>query len=68
MANVGVAPHVIEEILNHKSGHKAGVAGIYNRAAYEKEKRAALALWADHVQALATGTPRKILPLRATSS
>lgn len=63
MANIGILPHVIEEILNHKSGHKAGVAGIYNRASYEKEKRAALVLWADHVQALASGAPRKILPI-----
>ena len=31
MANLGVAPHVIEAILNHISGPKAGVAGIYNR-------------------------------------
>ena len=32
MANLGVAPHIIEEILGHSGGgHKAGVAGIYNR-------------------------------------
>jgi hypothetical protein len=29
---VGVQPHIIEATLNHVSGHKAGVAGIYNRA------------------------------------
>jgi integrase len=28
MGNIGIMPHIIEEILNHKSGHKAGVAGI----------------------------------------
>ena len=32
MADLGVQPHVIEAILNHVSGHKAGVAGIYNRS------------------------------------
>jgi hypothetical protein len=32
-------------VLNHVSGHKAGVAGIYNRATYAKEKRAALDAW-----------------------
>src|SRR5262249_44151720 len=31
---LGVLPHVIEAILNHVSGHKAGVAGIYNRSTY----------------------------------
>jgi integrase len=32
LANLGVLPHVIEAVLNHVSGHKAGVAGVYNRA------------------------------------
>src|SRR5436190_432666 len=26
MANIGVQPHIIEAVLNHISGHKAGVA------------------------------------------
>lgn len=52
MANLGVQPHVIEAILNHVSGHKAGVAGVYNRSTYEPEKRAALDLWANHVMAV----------------
>src|SRR5262249_1978120 len=42
MAESGVAPHIVEAVLNHVSGHKHGVAGIYNRASYENEKRAAL--------------------------
>lgn len=53
MANLGVLPHVIEAVLNHVSGSRAGVAGIYNRASYSAEKRAALDLWAAHVTALA---------------
>jgi integrase len=52
MADLGVQPHVIEAILNHVSGHKAGVAGVYNRSTYEPEKRAALDLWTDHVIAV----------------
>jgi hypothetical protein len=32
MADLGVAPHVVEALLNHISGPKAGVAAIYNRA------------------------------------
>ena len=38
MAVLGVAPHVVEAVLNHVSGHKAGVAGTYNRASYEPRK------------------------------
>ena len=49
MAEIGVAPHVVEAVLNHISGTRAGVAGVYNRATYAAEKRTALALWADHV-------------------
>jgi integrase len=49
MAELGILPHVIETILNHVSGHKAGVAGTYNRAKYSDEMRAALQRWADHL-------------------
>jgi hypothetical protein len=52
MAELGVQPHILEAILNHASGHKAGIAGVYNRAAYSDEKRAALDLWGKHVQTL----------------
>ena len=64
MADLGVQPHVIEAVLNHYSGHRSGVAGIYNRSVYEREVRAALALWADHVRALVKGGGRKIVPLK----
>lgn len=46
---LGIQPHVIEAVLNHASGHKAGVAGIYNRSTYAAEKRAALEAWAKHL-------------------
>src|SRR6185312_16117228 len=38
-------PHVIEGIVNHVSGHLAGVAGTYNKALYLDERRKALQLW-----------------------
>jgi integrase len=52
MAELGTQPHIIEAVLNHVSGHKAGVAGIYNRARYEGEMRDALQRWADHIDHL----------------
>lgn len=51
MADMGVMPHVIEAILNHVSGHRAGVAGVYNRSSYQAEKKAALVLWAERALA-----------------
>lgn len=55
MADIGIAPHVIEAVLNHYGGHKRGVSGIYNRSRYDREVTAALARWADHVLALVEG-------------
>jgi integrase len=57
LANLGVQPHLVETILNHVSGFRAGVAGRYNLAAYESEKRAALDLWGEHVMAVVGAKP-----------
>jgi integrase len=40
-----IAPHIIEAVLNHISGTKGGVAGIYNRALHIDERRDALEAW-----------------------
>jgi integrase len=64
MAELGVQPHIVEAILNHVSGHKRGVAGIYNRATYDKEKREALNLWAEHVMALVEGRKAVVVPMK----
>jgi integrase len=45
LGDQGALPHVVEAILNHISGHRAGVAGVYNRAIYTAEKREALNRW-----------------------
>jgi integrase len=52
MADIGIQPHIIEAVLNHVSGHKGGVAGIYNRSSYAAEKAAALARWDEHVASI----------------
>jgi integrase len=55
MARAGIAPHVVEKILNHVGGTLGGVAGIYNRFGYDAEKRHALETWAAHVDGLVSG-------------
>ncbi len=51
MADLGISPHIIEAILNHVSGAKAGVAGVYNRSRYDAERRHALASWCSNLTA-----------------
>ena len=62
---LGIAPHVVEAVINHISGEaKRGVAGTYNRAQYLKERTAALQAWADH---LTSDPARKVVPFPAVS-
>ena len=61
MADIGIQPHIIEAVLNHVSGHKAGVAGVYNRSAYTRDVKHALDIWADHVASIVSGEERKIM-------
>ena len=49
MAELGVLPNVVEQALNHVSGAKAGVAGVYNRSKLTDAVREGLKRWADHV-------------------
>jgi integrase len=67
-----VLPHIVEAILNHVGGHRAGVAGVYNLARYEDEMRAALTAWADHIDRLLrdkeTIDPETTIPTREAQS
>src|SRR5262249_17100195 len=58
--DLGVAPHVVEEILSHRA-HRSGARGHYNYSRYEREVRAALALWEDLVESLVEDRERKVV-------
>lgn len=49
MARLSVPVHIVEAVLNHRSGSIKGVAAVYNRYDYADEKRAALTAWAAEV-------------------
>jgi integrase len=68
LADLGVQPHIIEQILNHQSGHKGGVAGVYNKSSYAREVKTAMALWADHLHALVDGGERKVVNMPVTAA
>jgi integrase len=55
LASLGVAPHVVELLLNHQPTALRGVASVYNRYSYLDERRRALAAWADRVLRLDDG-------------
>lgn len=54
MQRLGVRFEVTEAILNHVSGSRSGVAGVYQRHDWGPEKKAALQAWSDHVAGLLT--------------
>ena len=64
MADIGIAPHHVEACLNHFSGHRRGVAGIYNRAKYEIAIASALLRWSEHVLALIEGRESNVIALQ----
>jgi integrase len=63
MAELGVRPDVIEMAVNHVSGHRGGVAGVYNKSELLPERRAALARWAQHVAGVVSGKPANVVAM-----
>ncbi len=56
LAEMGVAPHIIERILAHSSGTISGVAAIYNRYSFLPEMREALLKWETRLHTLLSNT------------
>ena len=57
MAALGIAPHVVEAVLNHRSGVIKGVSAVYNKYSYGAEKKIALEAWGRCIEALTSGKP-----------
>ena len=55
LQRLGVRLEVTEAVLNHISGSRGGIAGVYQRHDWAAEKRAALDAWAVHVAAIIEG-------------
>lgn len=49
LQRLDVRLEVTEQVLNHVSGSRAGIVGVYQRHDFALEKRAALQAWGDHV-------------------
>ena len=55
LQRLGVRLEVTEAVLNHVSGSRSGIVGVYQRHDWKAEKRAALEAWAEHVAAAVAG-------------
>ena len=55
LQRLGVRLEVTEAALNHISGSRAGIAGVYQRHDWAAEKRAALDAWGEHIRLLVDG-------------
>ena len=55
LQRLGVRFEVTEAVLNHLSGARSGIAGVYQRHDWAIEKRHALTKWADWVAEVACG-------------
>ena len=66
LQKLGVRLEVTEAILNHVSGSRAGIVGVYQRHEYAAEKRAALDAWARRLEAIVSGAePSNVVELAA---
>lgn len=57
LQRLGVSLQVIEAVLGHISGSRAGIVGVYQRHAFEPEKQHALAQWADELMRIVSKGP-----------
>jgi hypothetical protein len=55
LGELGIAPHLIEAVVNHISGSKTGVASTYNRSQLVPERKASFERWAAHIAGLVNG-------------
>ncbi|MBB5685658.1 tyrosine-type recombinase/integrase [Sphingobium boeckii] len=64
LQRLGVRFEVTEAVLNHLSGSKSGIAGVYQRHDWKAEKRAALDAWAVHIErSLVAGDTTNVIPM-----
>jgi integrase len=64
LQRLGINLQVIEAVLGHVGGSRAGIVGVYQRHSFDAEKRTALEDWAREVERIVDGKPAKVLPLR----
>ncbi len=64
LQRMGHRLEVVEEVLGHVSGTRAGIVGVYQRHRFEDEKRAALEDWGRHVEAILSEKNNNVVVLK----
>jgi len=65
LQRLGVRFEVTEAVLNHVSGARSGVAGIYQRHDWREEKQSAVEAWARHVASIiAPADAGNVVPIK----
>jgi len=67
LQRIGTTLQVIEAVLGHIAGSRAGVVGIYQRHSFDTEKRIALNAWALELERIVAGKTANIVPMRRTA-
>jgi hypothetical protein len=69
MLRVGVRFEVTEAVLNHVSGARSGISGVYQKHEWREEKGTALEAWARHIAAILKPTEEtNVVPIGTAQS
>ena len=68
MENLGIDTRVVETALNHVSGTKAGIVGVYQRSDHRDAVAAAFRAWGTHVMGIVSAdkSPSNVVPFAAS--
>jgi integrase len=64
MQRIGIGLQVIEEVLGHIGGSRAGIVGVYQRHSFDAEKRIALEAWARELERIVGGGEATVVPMQ----
>jgi len=65
LQRLGFNLQVIEAVLGHVWGSRAGIVGVYQRHSFDDEKQKALETWGRYVTSLVQGQAPNVVELRA---
>lgn len=62
MSKLGIPIHVVEAILNHKSGTVSGIVAVYQQNQFDEERQQAMTRWCHKLAAIVAGETVPVSP------